>query len=301
MILVTGSSGLVGGHICALLRKAELEVRQFDLKRSSFEDVCVVDATEQALDGVTGIIHLAAVSRVIHGELAPADCYRTNVDGLRTLLNAALNMRVKPWFVFVSSREVYGNAAKSPTKEDASFSPLNTYAHTKVIGEKLIEAARQAGLVANICRLSTVYGSVADHADRVLPAFCRAAATGGKIHIDGSHVVLDPTHINDVTSGLALLAQQTAQGAILPPIHFVGGRGYSLGELAKCAAEAGQGGTEITIRAPRPYDVTTFVGDPQRAKELLGWSAQICVERGISQLVADFQRQPIRFEHSAPG
>jgi nucleoside-diphosphate-sugar epimerase len=290
MILVTGSSGLVGRHICARLEGLNSTIRPFDLKRSVVEDVCNEDAIERALAGVTGIIHLAAVSRVVHGERAPAECHRTNVEGLQTVLTAALRARSIPWFVFVSSREVYGNAPVSPTGEDTNFSALNTYARTKVAGERMVGAAREAGLTANICRLSTVYGSVVDHDDRVLPAFCRAAATGGDIHIDGEDVVLDPTHIDDVTEGLVLLAQQTAARELLPPIHFVGGQGYSLPELAKLAIGSGNRSPRIALRPPRSYDVKKFVGDPRRAKALLGWSAKTCTPDGMSKLVADFQR-----------
>lgn len=290
MILVTGSSGLVGRHVCTALERAHHTVRQFDIERSPDEDVCNADAVAGALSGVSGVVHLAAVARVIDGERVPDRCRRVNVDGLKTVLDAVLHAPGrKPWVVFVSSREVYGNAAQSPTREDTALCALNTYAQTKIAGETLVEALRKAGVVANICRLSTVYGATHDYPDRVLPAFCRAAAFGGEIHVDGHNVVVDPTHIGDVARGLALLAGKTADGHLLPPVHFVSGRGYTLLRLAELAIAAGEASTRVTMRRPRDFDVSRFVGDPGRAEALLGWRAQTRVEDGIRNFVRDFR------------
>lgn len=290
MILVTGSHGLVGRHVSAALERARQPVRQFDIKRSNDEDVCNETAVAEALSGANGVIHLAAVARVIDGERDPDRCRRINVGGLRTVLDAVSRIRgQKPWIVFVSSREVYGNAAQSPTPEDSAPQALNTYAHTKVAGEALVIALREAGVVANICRLSTVYGATDDYADRVLPAFCRAAALGGELHVDGQDVAVDPTHIDDVARGLVLLAEKTASGHLLPPIHFVGGRGHTLLHLAKLAIAAGEASTRIAMRQPRSFDVSRFVGDPGRAKALLGWTAQISIEDGVRNFVHDFR------------
>ncbi len=289
MILVTGSAGLVGRHVIERLSARGLEVRNFDLRHLPAEDVRDPEAVSRAVSGVSGILHLAAVSRVIHGERDPENCRRTNLGGLKTVIDAALGERSRPWLLFVSSREVYGDAAKVPASEDAPLSPLNVYAETKVMGERMVTASRDAGLVANVCRLSTVYGSVDDHADRVMPAFCAAAARGGDISVHGDEVVLDPVHVDDATEGLARVVEQSAAGERLPPIHFVSGRAMSILELAQMAVAAGDPSTRITIDAPRSYDVKRFVGDPARAEALLGWKARIAVEDGIRRFVADFR------------
>jgi UDP-glucose 4-epimerase len=289
MILVTGSAGLVGRHLCARLAMAGSEVRPFDLRRMASEDVRDADAVGHAVRDVTGIVHLAAVSRVLDGERDPENCRRTNLGGLKAVVAAALAAPRRPWLIFVSSREVYGNAAERPTRENSPYLPLNTYARSKVDGERLVAEAREAGLRANVCRLSTVYGSIEDHADRVLPAFCRAAASGGHIAVHGTEVELDPTHVSDVARGLALLVEHTAARQALPPIHFVSGRGVSILELARLAIRSGDSATRIAIQAPRSYDVKRFVGDPDRARELLGWQTEISLEMGVRDFVADFR------------
>src|SRR5271166_5518744 len=127
MILVTGAAGLVGRHLSTVLTQQGLAVRAFDIRRAPDETVLSRDAVERAMRDVDGIVHLAAVSRVVDGERNPEHCRRTNLDGLKVVVDAALRSTHRPWLVFASSREVYGNAATSPTPEDATQHALNTY------------------------------------------------------------------------------------------------------------------------------------------------------------------------------
>ena len=107
MILVTGADGLIGRHICALLRSARIAYRPFDVKLSPTDDIRNRPAIAEALKGVRGVVHLAAVSRVVWGERNPMLCAATNVDALADLLRLCVEGS-RPWFIFASSREVYG-------------------------------------------------------------------------------------------------------------------------------------------------------------------------------------------------
>ena len=86
----------------------------------------------------------ANVTRAAHTR-DPANCAATNVTALRGLLDIAIRAARRPWVVFVSSREVYGNAAGLPVEEEAPLRPMNVYARTKCDGELLARQARDAG------------------------------------------------------------------------------------------------------------------------------------------------------------
>ena len=83
-------------------------------------------------------------------------------------------------------------------------------------------------------RLASVYGSVRDHPDRVMPAFCRAAASGAPMHVKGVGYTFDFTHVLDVARGIERLVRllETGRGD-LPPIHIASGRATRLGDLAR--------------------------------------------------------------------
>lgn len=291
-VLVSGSSGLIGTAILELLRRRGIFCLGVDIRAGTGEyniDICDTGRMASLIANVTGIIHLAAVSRVIEGERDPTRCRAVNVDATRGILDAALAAQRRPWLIYASSREVYGHQQTMPVTEDAAYNPLNIYARTKVDSELLVAQARNAGLRTSVVRFATVYGSVADHADRVIPAFSIAALRGGALRVDGKDCFLDLTHVDDVADGLSRVVDILVSGERkLPPIHFVSGRRVTLLELAQMANQHGGNRSSISFAPARPFDVHGFVGDPKRATEQLGWRAKTGLQVGLSRLVREY-------------
>lgn len=147
MILVTGSQGLIGKEL----------VKKIGIDRSILVDVrlqksaigCVDIRSKQIKDLInkaSGIVHLAAVSRVVDAENNPNLCWDVNATGTSQLLQWCFESRKKPWFIYASSREVYGQQNKFPIHEDASYKPVNIYARSKVAAEESVKAYKQKGL-----------------------------------------------------------------------------------------------------------------------------------------------------------
>lgn len=291
-VLVTGSSGLVGSALVRALQARGRSVDGFDLRGhgDACGDVRDPERLARSMASVDGIIHLAAVSRVVWGERDPDACWETNTEGTRNVLEAARRAPHAPWVVFASSREVYGQAEHIPVTEDCPLRPVNVYGRSKVEGERLVEIAREAGLRACTVRLSNVFGSVLDHADRVVPAFVRAALRGDELRVDGAEHTFDFTHVDDVAGGLLTLAELLSSGAAPPPpIHFVSGQPTTLGELADLVVRLA--GTAATRReAPaRDFDVARFVGDAERARRILGWQPRVSLRDGLARLIREFR------------
>jgi len=293
-LLVTGSRGLVGRRLCASLRNDGFSVKELDLlgQGASHGDVTRLANIEAAIQGCAGVVHLAAVSRVVWGQRDLELCWRTNVTGLQNLVHGALAQSSKPWILFSSSREVYGQASSLPVVETAALNPLNVYARSKAEGERLVLEARSQGLQSAVVRLSNVYGCTKDHADRVIPAFARAAVEGLPLRVEGSNHTFDFTHVNDVVRGLrALIRLLESSEQLSHPVHLVSGHPTSLGELAATCCRLAKSGASVTEAAPRSYDVARFYGDPARARELLGWESEISLEVGLTRLIEDFKQE----------
>lgn len=292
-ILITGGEGLVGTALAADLRARGIAVESLDLAlprgHPGRADILDGERVEGLVDGCCGIVHLAAVSRVVWAERDPERCWQTNVEGTGNVLRAALGSSPRPWVLFASSREVYGEPDRLPVAEDAALRPVNVYGRSKVEGERLVFEARTAGLTTTVVRFSNVYGSTRDHPDRVVPAFARGAVEGSDLRVDGSGATFDFTHLDDTIAGVLMVIEAMQSGeAGLPPIHFCTGRATTLGELARIANRAGGGLSRIVEMPQRSYDVKRFVGDPRRAAELLGWQAKVDIAEGVERLVRDF-------------
>lgn len=292
-ILITGSDGLIGSSLSQHLHCAGYEVIRYDINPKTHETVSgnILDygRLELAATGCSGIVHLAAISRVVWGEQNPQLCWDTNVEGTRTALSIARKLHPRPWFILASSREVYGKVQELPVQEDVALHPINTYGRSKMAAEALALEARRDELKTAVLRFSNVYGSVTDHDDRVVPAFARAAACGTPLRLDGRDSFFDFTYLADTVRGIIGTIEALENGASeLPPIHLVTGKSTSLAELAQLAQVAGGGRSRLIDAPPRSFDVSQFCGDPTRAQTILGWSATTSIEAGMSKLVREF-------------
>jgi len=301
-ILITGSQGLIGSSLSSALEMHGCEVVHFDLKlpaSKGYGDICSLKDVLEEARCCDGIVHLAAVSRVVWGERDPELCWLTNAGGTKNVLQAAALSPQNPWVLVASSREVYGQPERLPANEDSPYRPINIYGRAKVQGEQYAFLARESGLQTAVVRLSNVYGSTKDHPDRVVPAFTRAAAFGEILRVDGGGNTFDFTYIDDVTDGLLRIIHLLHDGELkLPPIHLVTGRPTTLKQLAELAITAGDGKSFMVEAPSRNYDVARFYGDPSRAREILGWEASTSIETGVSRMVAAYSDETRK--NSAP-
>ena len=298
-ILITGSEGLVGSALRTALVARGAEVVGLDLlgTRHDEGDVRSLRRVRKTLDGCDGVVHLAAVSRVLWGERDPEGCWSTNVEGLGNLLRVLDEEKRRPWLLFASSREVYGQPRRLPATEDTPLLPVNVYGRSKVEGERLMQAARAGGLRAATVRLSNVYGSARDHADRVVPAFVRAAVSGGTIRIDGAECTFDFTHIDDTARGMVAVVNLLEIGETPPPIHLLTGTPTTLRDLAALAIDVAGETSPVVEAPPRSFDVSRFHGDPSRARELLGWEPRVVLRKGLERLVRDLRAEADSSQH----
>ena len=160
-ILVTGGCGYIGSHTIVDLLDSGFEVESIDNNiRSKAEtverifsitgkriinhpiDLCDKEATRKVFQGnkFDGIIHFAALKSVPESVHKPLMYYKNNLNSLINLLELADEFSVRN-FVFSSSCSVYGNTTQLPVTEETSFEKAESpYAHTKQLGEDIIQA-----------------------------------------------------------------------------------------------------------------------------------------------------------------
>jgi UDP-glucose 4-epimerase len=99
-ILLTGCEGLIGYALKTALLNKNVAVQGFDHKLPSvhqgYGDILELKDLEEAISGCDGVVHLAAISRVIWGERDPGLCWRTNFEGTMNVLKCASSSPRRP-------------------------------------------------------------------------------------------------------------------------------------------------------------------------------------------------------------
>jgi nucleoside-diphosphate-sugar epimerase len=177
-VLVTGGAGYLGCAVVPLLLGRGHFVRVLDLPPShddspfpfrienlglahcfgwpglelAYGDVRNEPQAQSALDGVDGVVHLAAV--VGHPACAadPALTESVNVGGTRTLLELR---RPGQWVVLASTGSVYGRVPDGVCDESTAAAPLTVYGQTKATAERLALAAGNV----TVLRFATAFGA----------------------------------------------------------------------------------------------------------------------------------------------
>ncbi|MFO0948107.1 MAG: NAD-dependent epimerase/dehydratase family protein [Planctomycetota bacterium] len=169
LILVTGATGFVGGHVAETLVAKGHRVRTIArpssdvglLKQWGVEicegDLCDPVAIARACQGVEAVVHCAAKV----GEWGPIEEYRkVNVRALEVLLQASMSPQLRR-FILVSSLGVYEAKDHFGTDETAALpdAHFDGYTTTKIEAERLaMEYHRERNVPLVILRPGFIYG-----------------------------------------------------------------------------------------------------------------------------------------------
>jgi nucleoside-diphosphate-sugar epimerase len=206
IVLVTGASGFLGRAVAAELVAAGHEVRTLQRRPSRVDgatDVLgsVTDAgvVARAADGADGVVHLAAKVSLA-GD--PEDFRRINVDGTRTLLDAAVRSGAAR-FVQVSSPSVaHAGSALAGVGADPA-DPAHArgeYARTKAEAELLALAQDGDALHVVAIRPHLVWGP----GDPQLVGRIVERARRGRLPLlNGGTALIDSTYVDNAASGIA--------------------------------------------------------------------------------------------------
>jgi nucleoside-diphosphate-sugar epimerase len=187
------------------------------------------------LDGVTSIIHLAAIANDPCGDLDARLTWDVNVLATYRLAQRAVKAGVRH-FIFASSASIYGIKGNKPVSEDDDFEPVSDYNKTKMVAERLLWTLSDE-ITMTFLRPATVCGvSPRQRLDVIVNLLTVQALDTGKLTVHagahGAKLMRPHMHIEDVTD-LYLWALRLA-----PPGAFnAASDNQSVGETAEIVAQ----------------------------------------------------------------
>jgi GDP-4-dehydro-6-deoxy-D-mannose reductase len=279
VVLVTGASGFVGGHLLSELGASGVDA-DVDVTDSSRVAAVVGDVSPRA------VVHLAALSSVAESWTETTEVWRVNALGTVNLLAATKAEAPRARILAVSSGEVYGRAEITPTPEGAPAAPLSPYAASKAAAEIACDqAARGSGLDVVVARAFPHVGPGQDERFAIGSWTRRIAqleaAGGGTLRVGNLDVRRDLTDVRDVCDAYRLLLDPDVPAGVY---NVASGTAVCLRDVLDVLLALAEVEVEVVIDPDlvRPVDVPLLVGDPSRLKQATGWRPATPLEQSLA-------------------
>ena len=298
--LITGGCGFVGSHLAdALLARGDGVVVLDNLstgKRANLApevrviegDVATPGTVAQAVAGCAGVFHLAGIASVAYCNEHWRKGHLTNQTGTVTVFEAAARAGRVP-VVYTSSAAVYGDAGPGAVGEARVPRPQTPYGVDK-LGSEL-----HGRIAMGVHRLPTVglrpfniYGPRQDPSSAysgVISIFNSRLGQGLPVKVFGDGLqTRDFVFVADVVQFL-LAAMARAPQAAGEVFNICTGRTTTLLALIYTLARLHGRVPVVQHGDPRVGDIRESLGDPSRAREVLGVTAEVTLEEGLAALL----------------
>ncbi len=296
--LVTGGAGFIGSHLVDYLITEGHEVTVLDSlltgkmeninKSASFVRGSITDVTilESAFEGVDFCYHLAAIPSVQDSIKNWHQCNAVNLGGSINIFEIAARKNIP--VIYASSSAVYGSPLEVPIREDSAIAPVAPYGFDKYSNEvhaKLFGDLK--GLKSVALRFFNVYGSRQDPASPysgVIPIFAKKILNDEKLQVfDDGNQTRDFVHVSDVVQALVMANNQRSL-EMSSVFNVCTGVGVSVNYLVNILFEIIGKKVEVEYLPSRKGDVYQSIGDPSKAKDLLGFKSGVDIKEGLGLL-----------------
>ncbi|NLI97235.1 NAD-dependent epimerase/dehydratase family protein [bacterium] len=313
-ILITGGAGFVGSHLVeSLIEKGETNVTVVDKliypgrldtlpnsirKDPGFRfvrgDAGSKRLVSPLLKEVDSVVHLAAETHVDRSILEIESFVQNDFVSTAHLYEALSRSKVQR-IIQISTSEVYGSAQKTPMDEHHPLAPQSPYAATKAAADRLAYSFfRTYRLPVVILRLFNMYGP-RQHPEKLIPFFTTNAILGLPLYVYGDgEAERDWLWVKD---GVALieagLQMENYASIIGKEINGGTGRSFSINWIGEKILERLKKPKRLLkTHNDRPGHVVKLIASSERAKNILGWSAEKRFEEGLSETIDWYKNNP---------
>jgi UDP-glucose 4-epimerase len=304
-ILVTGGAGFIASHVVDLLvesghdvvvvdnlstgRKSNLnpQAKFYQVDIRNLEEMEKIFASERP----EVIDHHAAQMDVRRSVLDPVYDADINVLGALNLLNLSVKYGVRKFIHISSGGAVYGEPVYVPCDEKHPVQPLCPYGATKYILELYLYMFKaNFGLDYTILRYGNVYGPRQDPAGEagVVAIFTGNMLAGKPVTIFGAgEQVRDYVFVKDCARA-NLLAVDKGSGEV---INLGYGVPTTVNQIFSGLKEITCYPMDANYAPARTGETFRIYLAVDKAREQLGWTAQVSLMEGLQKTVEYFQEK----------
>lgn len=314
IVLVAGSAGFLGSHLCDLLLAEGHRVIGLDSfctgrpenmrtlardPRFSFIEADIVDPLPTALTRHAGqirrVFNLACPASPPHYQTNPEHTLLTCVTGTLHLLRLAERARAR--FLQASTSEIYGDPEVHPQREDYwghvnPTGPRACYDEGKRAAETLcFDFARSGRVSVRVARIFNTYGPRMRADDgRVVSNMICQALSGEPMTVYGSgSQTRSFCYVADLVDGLARLMKLEDDDA--GPVNLGCPGEMSMVGLAELVKALTGSASPVVLRPLPVDDPRRRCPDIGRATALLGWTPDTVLEAGLRETIDWFSAE----------
>jgi dTDP-glucose 4,6-dehydratase len=307
-VLVTGADGFIGSHLTESLLEKGYEVKAFayynsfntwgwldSLPKEMLNEIEVFtgdirdpNGVREAMRGVEGVFHLAALIAIPFSYHSPDSYVDTNIKGTLNVLQAARDLATERVLV-TSTSEVYGTARYVPIDENHPYQGQSPYSATKIGADRLAESFyRSFELPVSIVRPFNTFGP-RQSARAVIPTIISQLLAGKEeIQLGSLTPTRDFNYVKDTAAGFIAIAE--SEKTIGEEINIATQQEISIGELAREIISQINPSARIVCDEqrlrPEKSEVNRLLGSNEKIGRLTGWKQQYTFAEGIAETIA---------------
>jgi len=306
-ILVTGSSGFIGMHLCKSLlddgyivcgvdnmndyydkslKEQRLKLLS-DYKNFTFNrlDILSLKSIEKLFKEFEPekVVNLAAQVGVRYSLENPHAYIQSNVVGFTNIITACLNNMVSG-LIYASSSSVYGGNEKTPfSTDDRTDKPISLYAASKKTNELIAYTYNHLyGLNTTGLRFFTVYGPWG-RPDMAMYIFAEKIRNGEKIPVfNHGQMKRDFTYIDDIVSGIRFSIEKNYSYEIF---NLGNNRCEDLMDMIAHIEKELNRKAKIDFMDIQPGDVENTFANIEHAKNKLNYKPKTSIAEGIPKFI----------------
>lgn len=299
-VLITGGAGFIGSHTADLLMEQGISVRVLDNLSSGHRhnlpeqhpllefiegDICDSETVNNAMQGISHCLHLAAQVSVVASLEDPEFSARQNILGFVNVLDAARKNRLQR-LVYASSAAIYGEPPKLPLEEDLEVKQLSPYGLEKQINEQYCDLYHRLYDFSSLgMRYFNVFGPRQDPKSPyagVIALFVDRISAKQPLTVFGDgKQTRDFIYVRDVARTNVAALQNNYQGTC----NVATGQQTSLLKLIDTLSELTGNQTDVSFAEPRTGDIVHSLANPERMNRELNIVAETPLKEGLSKLL----------------